>query len=114
MHLRHHPHRLGPALPLAVEPSQPLTEEHYWRVRTARHPGRATALGWSSPPQDAPELRPTAVAALYRQLCKSLGDGKNEPDAADFYEVVRDWGRGGIERCGLGAVSLYTCSQRAG
>ncbi|NEY30629.1 pentapeptide repeat-containing protein [Streptomyces sp. PRKS01-65] len=62
-----------------------LTEEHHWRTRTARHPDRATALGWSSPPQDAPELKPAAVAALYRQLRKSLEDGKNEPDAADFY-----------------------------
>ncbi|MER7108799.1 pentapeptide repeat-containing protein [Streptomyces sp. NPDC000229] len=62
-----------------------LTEEHHWRVRTARHPGRATALGWTDPPQDAPELKPAAVAALYRQLRKSLEDGKNEPDAADFY-----------------------------
>ncbi|WP_308407820.1 hypothetical protein [Streptomyces somaliensis] len=25
------------------------------------------------------------MAALYRQLRKSLEDGKNEPDAADFY-----------------------------
>ncbi|MEU9554395.1 pentapeptide repeat-containing protein [Streptomyces fumanus] len=62
-----------------------LTEEHHWRVRTARHPDRAAARGWTSPPQDAPELRPAAVAALYRQLRKSLEDGKNEPDAADFY-----------------------------
>jgi uncharacterized protein YjbI with pentapeptide repeats len=78
-----------------------LTEEHHWRVRTARHPGRATVLGWTSPPQDAPELKPAAVAALYRQLRKSLEDGKNEPDAADFYygecemrrhDTGRPWG----------------------
>ncbi|WP_347814641.1 pentapeptide repeat-containing protein [Streptomyces sp. Tu 3180] len=62
-----------------------LTEEHHWRVRAAHHPGRATALGWACPPQDAPDLKPAAVAALYRQLRKSLEDGKNEPDAADFY-----------------------------
>ncbi|MGK5498969.1 pentapeptide repeat-containing protein [Streptomyces sp. URMC 125] len=60
-----------------------LTEEHHWRTRTARHPARAR--GWAGPPQDAPALRPAAVAALYRQLRKSLEDGKNEPDAADFY-----------------------------
>ncbi|MER7901473.1 pentapeptide repeat-containing protein [Streptomyces sp. NPDC096046] len=62
-----------------------VTEEHHWRVRTGRHPDRATARGWTSPLQDAPELKPAAVAALYRQLRKSLEDGKNEPDAADFY-----------------------------
>ncbi|MFF4982383.1 pentapeptide repeat-containing protein [Streptomyces sp. NPDC001046] len=60
-----------------------LAEEHHWRVRTARHP--ALARGWTPPPEDAPELRPAAVAALYRQLRKSLEDGKNEPGAAHFY-----------------------------
>ncbi|MFJ4423307.1 pentapeptide repeat-containing protein [Streptomyces bobili] len=62
-----------------------LIEEHHWRVRTARHPGQAASLGWISPSRDAPDLKPAAVAALYRQLRKSLEDGKNEPDAADFY-----------------------------
>lgn len=62
-----------------------LTEEHHWRVRAARHAGSPTALGWMPPPQDAPELKSAAVAALYRQLRKSIEDGKNEPDAADFY-----------------------------
>ncbi|MFE7051295.1 pentapeptide repeat-containing protein [Streptomyces californicus] len=60
-----------------------LTEEHHWRVRSARRPARAR--GWTAPPQDAPELPPAAVATLYRQVRKSLEDGKNEPDAADFY-----------------------------
>ncbi|WP_258177221.1 pentapeptide repeat-containing protein [Streptomyces solincola] len=60
-----------------------LVEEHHWRVRTARRP--ALARGWTTPLQDAPELPPAAVAALYRQIRKSLEDGKNEPDAADFY-----------------------------
>ncbi|MFJ9685007.1 pentapeptide repeat-containing protein [Streptomyces bacillaris] len=60
-----------------------LTEEHHWRVRTAGRPARAH--GWTTPPQDAPALPPAAVAALYRQIRKSLEDGKNEPDAADFY-----------------------------
>ncbi|MFF5157970.1 pentapeptide repeat-containing protein [Streptomyces sp. NPDC000348] len=78
-----------------------LTEEHHRRVRAARHPDRATTLGWASPPQDAPDLKPAAVAALYRQLRKSLEDGKNEPDAADFYygecemrrhDATRPWG----------------------
>lgn len=77
-----------------------LAEEHYWRVRTAGGGEHATARGWAPPPQSVPELRPAAVAALYRQLRKSLEDGKNEPDAADFYygecemrrhDVARPW-----------------------
>ncbi|MDN3271928.1 pentapeptide repeat-containing protein [Streptomyces sp. MA15] len=76
-----------------------LAEEHHWRVRTARRP--ALPHGWIPPPPDAPELRPAAVAALYRQIRKSLEDGKNEPDAADFYygecemrrhDATRPWG----------------------
>ncbi|MEU0955586.1 pentapeptide repeat-containing protein [Streptomyces niveus] len=58
-----------------------LSEEHHWRARTAG----SSARGWTPPQLDAPELKPAAVAALYRQLRKSLEDGKNEPDAADFY-----------------------------
>ncbi|GAB3644774.1 pentapeptide repeat-containing protein [Streptomyces sparsus] len=78
-----------------------LIEEHHWRTRTARRPDRAAASGWVSPAPDAPELKPTAVAVLYRQLRKSLEDGKNEPDAADFYygecemrrhDSTRPWG----------------------
>jgi hypothetical protein len=52
-------------------------------VRTARH--LVQARGWTTPPQNAPKLKPAAVAALYRQLRMSLEDGKNESDAADFY-----------------------------
>ncbi|MFJ7087650.1 pentapeptide repeat-containing protein [Streptomyces griseus] len=62
-----------------------LAEEHHWRVRTARDSEQAVARGWARPAQNVPELRPAAVAALYRQLRTSLVDGKNEPDAADFY-----------------------------
>ncbi|MFJ3438866.1 pentapeptide repeat-containing protein [Streptomyces cyaneofuscatus] len=78
-----------------------LAEEHYWRVRTTHHSARAVSRGWSAPPQHTPELQPAAVAALYRQLRKSLEDGKNEPDAADFYygecemrrhDTTRPWG----------------------
>jgi uncharacterized protein YjbI with pentapeptide repeats len=60
-----------------------LAEEHHWRAHTGRRPARAE--GWTAPPQDVAVLRPAAVAALYRQLRKSLEDGKNEPGAADFY-----------------------------
>ena len=57
-----------------------LAEEHYWR--------RLNWPAWQPtvPPhavQDPPG--PEDVAALYRQLRKSLEDGKDEPGAADFY-----------------------------
>lgn len=60
-----------------------LVEEHRWRVRSNDRPSQLR--GWSSPAGDDPDLQPAALAALYRQLRKSLEDGKNEPDAADFY-----------------------------
>ncbi|MZE80062.1 pentapeptide repeat-containing protein [Streptomyces xinghaiensis] len=64
-----------------------LAEEHHWRSQRSH---RAAASGWTglpheddTPPLELPAL--PALAALYRQLRKSLEDGKNEPDAADFY-----------------------------
>ncbi|MFD7874452.1 hypothetical protein ACFV5G_10115 [Streptomyces sp. NPDC059766] len=57
-----------------------LAEERHWRAQCAR---QALAHGWT--PADTPVLQPAALAALYRQVRKSLEDGKNEPDAADFY-----------------------------
>ncbi|MGW7043218.1 pentapeptide repeat-containing protein [Streptomyces avermitilis] len=70
-----------------------LAEEHHWRAQTARQPALPT--GGTPPPRQwrpgpghpAPDLTPDPedVAALYRQLRKSLEDGKNEPGAADFY-----------------------------
>ncbi|WP_369212003.1 pentapeptide repeat-containing protein [Streptomyces flavofungini] len=62
-----------------------LAEEHHWRARRTRRPSGVTPRAWTAAPQEAPELKAAAVAALYRQLRKSLEDGKNEPDAADFY-----------------------------
>ncbi|QRV59621.1 pentapeptide repeat-containing protein (plasmid) [Streptomyces californicus] len=57
-----------------------LVEEHDWRARSG---GRS--YGWRIPHETVPTLRPAALAALYRELRKSLEDGKNEPGAADFY-----------------------------
>ncbi|MFE6031620.1 pentapeptide repeat-containing protein [Streptomyces niveus] len=57
-----------------------LAEEHDWRARSGRR-----SHGWTFPSQGAPTLRPAVLAALYRQMRKSLEDGKNEPGAADFY-----------------------------
>ncbi|WP_244176749.1 pentapeptide repeat-containing protein [Streptomyces albus] len=60
-----------------------LAEEHHWRARRLH---ATAARGWTPPPrEDTPALKPAALAALYRQVRKSLEDGKNEPDAADFY-----------------------------
>ncbi|WP_250290243.1 pentapeptide repeat-containing protein [Streptomyces atroolivaceus] len=64
-------------------PRKVLAEEHHWRARAGRTPGRRR--GWTKAPDGTPGLRPAAIAALYRQLRKSLEDGRNEPDAADFY-----------------------------
>jgi hypothetical protein len=68
-----------------------LLEEHHWRVRGDLRPTQTR--GWSAPPEDVPALQPAALATLYRQLRKSLEDGKNEPDAADFYYGEMDMRR---------------------
>ncbi|MFF3564716.1 hypothetical protein ACFYXS_32230 [Streptomyces sp. NPDC002574] len=59
-------------------PRRTLAEEHYWRTGQGRS-------GWKTAPGGGDVPGPTTVAPLYRQLRKSLEDGKNEPDAADFY-----------------------------
>lgn len=61
-----------------------LVEEHHWRAgrESGRRPG---PHGWEPPPDGTRPPEPAALAVLYRQLRKSLEDGKNEPDAADFY-----------------------------
>ncbi|MEU9530670.1 pentapeptide repeat-containing protein [Streptomyces sp. NPDC048210] len=90
-----------------------LVEEHDWRVRAVHRPRQGR--GWTTPPEEAQELRPAALAALYRQLRKSLEDGKNEPDAADFYygecemrrhDKTRPWGERWLLR-GYWALSGY-------
>lgn len=56
-----------------------LAEEHHWRA----------ASGYSrwTPPRDEQAHVPGAAALtpIYRQLRKAFEDGKNEPDAGDFY-----------------------------
>ncbi|MEE1931267.1 pentapeptide repeat-containing protein [Streptomyces sp. TRM 70351] len=69
--------------PWRWSPRRTLIEEHHWRVQSRHRPDQPR--GWTRPPEDAAVLQPAALAALYRQLRKSLEDGKNEPDAADFY-----------------------------
>ncbi|MFJ5095324.1 pentapeptide repeat-containing protein [Streptomyces sp. NPDC088557] len=60
-------------------PRRTLAEEHHWR--TARG-----YSGWTAP-QSEQEHVPgvAALTPIYRQLRKAFEDGKNEPDAGDFY-----------------------------
>ncbi|MCX4629804.1 pentapeptide repeat-containing protein [Streptomyces sp. NBC_01443] len=61
-------------------PRRTLSEEHHWRASRQANPS-----GWAPAPAGTETVGPAALAAVYRQLRKSLEDGKNEPDAADFY-----------------------------
>jgi uncharacterized protein YjbI with pentapeptide repeats len=61
-----------------------LIEEHHWRASV--NPGiGVTANGWQRAAEGSEIASPATLAVLYRQLRKALEDGKNEPDAADFY-----------------------------
>lgn len=77
--------RLEGQCPLAPAPAglrwskrSTLAEEHHWRA-AHHHPH------WTPAPGEAEVHAPAALAPVYRQLRKSFEDGKNEPDAADFY-----------------------------
>lgn len=60
-------------------PRQTLAEEHHWRAWRGEP-------GWTADPgAGAAATGPADLARVYRQLRKSLEDGKSEPDAADFY-----------------------------
>ncbi|MER7911505.1 hypothetical protein [Streptomyces sp. NPDC096068] len=73
-----------------------LAEEHHWRAN------RPTAVpGWKAGEPSAGHIGPAQLAPVYRALRKTFEDGKNEPDAADFYygecemrrhDVGRPWG----------------------
>jgi hypothetical protein len=65
-------------LPVRWTPRRTLAEEQHWRAFRG-------ATGWTAAPTDTDLVGPAVLAPLYRQLRKSLEDGKNEPDAADFY-----------------------------
>ena len=59
---------------------QSLAEERSWRATTRKW------AGWSDTrSEDAAQIEPERLAALYRQLRKAQEDAKNEPGAADFY-----------------------------
>ncbi|MGN9757278.1 pentapeptide repeat-containing protein [Streptomyces sp. SD31] len=55
-----------------------LAEEQHWRHSRG-------LPGWTGAPIGLEVVGPAGLAPVYRQLRKSLEDGKNEPDAADFY-----------------------------
>ncbi|MFD9063298.1 pentapeptide repeat-containing protein [Kitasatospora purpeofusca] len=58
-----------------------ITEERHWQ-----HARSADGGGWPPPATPGPPgAGPAALAAVYRQLRKSLEDGKNEAEASDFY-----------------------------
>ncbi|WP_051757128.1 pentapeptide repeat-containing protein [Kitasatospora purpeofusca] len=57
-----------------------IAEERHWQ-----HARSADGGGWPAPAAGPTGAGPAALAAVYRQLRKSLEDGKNEAEAADFY-----------------------------
>ncbi|MFI2635066.1 pentapeptide repeat-containing protein [Streptomyces collinus] len=103
-------HRRGPA-PLRWSRRRSLVEEHYWRAATT---GQQPATGaWEASPYHPDVARipgPETVAAAYRQLRKSLEDGKDEPGAADFYYgemEMRRHDRTGTTRSERGLLHSY-------
>ncbi|GAA2944649.1 pentapeptide repeat-containing protein [Streptomyces enissocaesilis] len=65
--------------PVRWTPRHALAEEHHWRAAGGYS-------GWTPSPGGQPHVPgPAALGPVYRQLRKAFEDGKNEPDAADFY-----------------------------
>ncbi|MEU8353077.1 pentapeptide repeat-containing protein [Streptomyces sp. NPDC048845] len=64
--------------PIRWTPRRTLAEEHHWRAARG-------AVGWTPAPAHMDPPGPRTLAPVYRQLRKAFEDGKNEPDAADFY-----------------------------
>jgi hypothetical protein len=65
-------------LPVRWSPRRTLAEECQWRYASG-------ARGWTAPEGPGPVPGPAVLGPVYRQLRKSFEDGKNTPDAADFY-----------------------------
>ncbi|MGW2938475.1 pentapeptide repeat-containing protein [Streptomyces sp. NPDC001156] len=70
-------HRRG-LWPVRWTTRRTLAEEHHWRAAKGWD-------AWTSAPTGVEVVGPAGLAAVYRQLRKSFEDGKNEPDAGDFY-----------------------------
>jgi hypothetical protein len=73
-------------IPLRWTARRTLAEEHHWRAAQGR-------AGWRPAPEGVEVVGPAVLTPVYRQLRKSLEDGKNEPDAADFYYGEMDMRR---------------------
>ncbi|MFC9534482.1 pentapeptide repeat-containing protein [Streptomyces sp. NPDC056975] len=65
-------------LPVRWTKRRTLAEEQHWRAAQGQD-------AWAAAPTGVKVVEPTELASVYRQLRKSFEDGKNEPDAADFY-----------------------------
>ncbi|QPP07551.1 pentapeptide repeat-containing protein [Streptomyces bathyalis] len=84
-------HRRG-AFPMRWSRRYTLAEEQHWRTAE-------DWAGWQAPaPSGYEVLTPAALAPLYRQLRKSLEDGKDEPGAADFYYGEMEMRRNNVQR----------------
>lgn len=65
-------------LPVRWTKRRTLAEEQHWRAAQGQD-------AWMAAPTGVKVVGPAELASVYRQLRKSFEDGKNEPDAADFY-----------------------------
>ncbi|WP_158718882.1 pentapeptide repeat-containing protein [Streptomyces globisporus] len=74
-------------------PRWTLAEEHSWRSAQNHNSG-----GWVDAPEGEEVEEPATLTAIYRQLRKSFEDGKNEPDAADFYYGEMEMRRNDLRR----------------
>jgi uncharacterized protein YjbI with pentapeptide repeats len=82
-------HRHG-LLPARWTRRRVLAEEHHWRALRTPFADRfaPTAREWTpGPAHPNPEITPGPddLVPVYRHLRKACEDGKNDPDAADFY-----------------------------
>ncbi|MFI6588550.1 pentapeptide repeat-containing protein [Embleya sp. NPDC050493] len=78
--------RLRRGIPARLARRRTIAEEHHWRALHPRNP--PPPRGWTpgpGHPDPAIAPGPEDVGPVYRALRKASEDGKNEPDAADFY-----------------------------
>ncbi|WP_328406387.1 pentapeptide repeat-containing protein (plasmid) [Streptomyces sp. NBC_00390] len=73
-------------IPVRWTARRTLAEEQYWRAAQGRS-------GWREAPEGVEVVGPAVLAPVYRRLRKLFEDGKNEPDAADFYYGEMDMRR---------------------
>ena len=78
-------------VPMRWTTRRTLAEEQHWRAARGYD-------AWTAAPAGVEVLEPSTLAPLYRQLRKSFEDGKNEPDAADFYYGEMEMRRHDLKR----------------